>query len=471
MMLQQARSEDTAAPTATDHPVYPAAAPGAGQQAPSLPGLPGVPISSEGASQVSGTAGAVPQQPPAQVPSHHPGAVPSAQVSGPWAQPSGPWTQPDVEPEVVSSAPSPTSPPVSRTDPNALISDMVNDIVGDSGGVRSGPAAASGVANAAAPGAPGATDGLDPSPEYIAAREAALQAVRAQKEHQQKSGPHAVASYPKASDSVQDMVAAQQRPQQPEDLNRSYTDALAALDVPEGRGGPSARPGAVPDKGSLIAIYDDDGVPSNPMADEASILTTPVTSWAPLPESQPTQPRMAERTATGARPLTARQAARRATGPAPGRTYAKLPIERNTVRMGIGLFSIAAGLVLLLWFLPTRAPVTPEERAAGKPLIERTGRPMRPDIYLGGQAAAGGFILVGLLFIMNGYFFKPKDEVVCKRCKRYVIAQRDFTVLKCPRSSHTARMCSKTVLLTLLLVACVGGTFFAIALGSIVRAT
>ena len=457
MLLHQARGQEEAVESEMEHPVYPGsrATPGGGAGAPAARGLPGLP----------GVASPGQAQPPAAAQ----GAVPTAEPSGPWSQPSGPWSQSDAEAEVLSSTPPPRPPPVARNTSQDLVSDMVSDIVGDSGDALPGPVAVSGTSNPA--------DGLDPSPEYIAAREAALQAVRAQKEIQRTSGPQPVASYPQASESAHDLVAMQQRSQpaaqplgqRPGDLNRSYTDALAALDVPEDRAVPG-QPGAVPNKGSLIAIYDDDdGIPASPMADEANILTTPVSSWAPLPQGH-VERQIAERTASGARPLTARQAAKRARGPAPGRTFAKLPIERNAVRMGIGLFAIAAGLVLLLWFLPNRTPITPEERAAGKALIERSGRPMRADIYQGGQLAAGGFVLVGLLFIVNGYFFKPKDEVVCKRCKRYVIAQRDFTVLKCPRSSHTARMCTKTVLLTLLLVACVGGTFFAIALGSIVRA-
>ncbi|MCG8425319.1 MAG: hypothetical protein MJE77_46155 [Proteobacteria bacterium] len=331
-------------------------------------------------------------------------------------------------------------------------------------------------------------DGLDPSPEYIAAREAALEAVRAEKQGR-TSSPHAIASPDRESADVYesglyhqydsamtsrdasgtDLASASlpggdlptrpdsdspgRSPSPPSPLQRSYTDALAALDTPAA---PAVnRSPRSPDNRNLVDIYDDDedrAVPRRPIASQADVFTAPVNSWP--------------QTHTGKRPLTAAQAARRAKGPIPGRTFAKLPFERNGARMALGLVIGAVGLVVLLWYLPTRAPLSPEDRAAGTPSVGR----LTPDLYLRGQAAAGGFIAVGFLFLLNGYFFKSRDEVVCKRCKRYVIAERDGVVLKCPRSSHTAALCYKTLILTLLLVLCVGAIALVVGLGSVVRA-
>ena len=300
-------------------------------------------------------------------------------------------------------------------------------------------------------------DALEPTPEYVAAREAALEAVRAQKRQRQHDSQPEESQPPDVSSH---RPFTPPPPGQTPNLARSYTDALAALDVPKARHVPISQT----ERDNLIAIYDDDeAIPARPMIDEANVMTTPVTSWPPLAPSPATD--------TGKRPITARQAARRAKGPAPGRTFAKLPYKRNPIRMGLGLIAAAAGLTLLLWYLPARAPLTPQEKAAGQQTIERIGRPFPPDIFAAGQGVAGGFMFVGALFFLNGLFFKPKAEVVCKRCKRYVIATQDGAVLKCPRSSHTARVSHETVLLTLLLVLLVGATFAVIALGSVVRVT
>jgi hypothetical protein len=165
---------------------------------------------------------------------------------------------------------------------------------------------------------------------------------------------------------------------------------------------------------------------------------------------------------------------KRPRGPAPGFTNAEIRSERNPVRLGFGLMIMGAGLVLLLWFLPTHAPLGPtsspvdtaaERGGDAQPFVWRYS----PTLYRNARIAAAGFVAVGILFMLNGMFFKSRAEIVCKRCKRYVIAQRDMVSLKCPRSSHAAGLCYKTVFLIALLLACVAVTLFMVAEANIIR--
>ncbi len=267
------------------------------------------------------------------------------------------------------------------------------------------PSLAAQAAAVRADAAPPNATGLTPPPEYIAARDAALHAAIAAR----KSG-----AAPRAASDAE--IAA------------SYEESMAALfDVEEER--------------------------------------------APGP-----QPRPAPRAATHARKLPGGRPARRRPhrehSQMPGRTGEVIAAERNPMRMLLGALTIGFGLLLLTVYLPWHAPRLQAEQprivAAGQELPKETWH-FRSDLYTRAQVVAGGFGAVGLLFLVSGIWFKPAREVPCNRCGRYVVAQRDGLVLKCPRGRHRAGYSISTLALTIALMLCVALMIHTVAMGSIIR--
>ena len=119
----------------------------------------------------------------------------------------------------------------------------------------------------------------------------------------------------------------------------------------------------------------------------------------------------------------------------------------------------------MVFYFPTHAPDAPE-RGPGGTFIWR----FTESLYLRARLAAGGLIAVGLLFAFHGMVFKPAVQVVCKRCRLWVVATRDGISLKCPRVNHVARSDRTTILMAALLIAAVVGVVLSISFGSIVRA-
>ena len=326
-----------------------------------------------------------------------------------------------------------------------------------------------------------ADDGIDPSPEYIAAREAALRAVRASKRVQTVTPaplPEAPSVVPAGYGSTS-ASANLPLPATPEKaLERSYTQALAAIGLDDLEQENASASGEIP---VMTHASPSQPVPApmSPGYAHAGSGPTPAPAQ-PVPSvladlyadndddtgsGMPLAARMVtpESTASwGPNPAYSRRRHRQK-GPIPGYTGEALPREKNPVRMVMGAIVIGLGLFLLFWYLPEHAPAL--DTHAGKKMSSG----FTPELYTRAQAAAFGFLFVGLLFILDGLWFKPRAEVVCKRCKRYVIARRDGVFFKCPRSSHAARTCKTTLVLFALLIIAIGAILFTIAMGSIVR--
>jgi hypothetical protein len=270
--------------------------------------------------------------------------------------------------------------------------------------------------------APG--DDLTPSPEYVAARDAALAAIRAKRQ----TPPHGQAR--ERPDTEPGAVP-------PEALEESYAASLAALDD-LGLGTDTARP---------------------PLTDAEA--------YAPLdvaPSTAPVAGRERASSRTSSRPVShaQRRKAMRKHVPA-GKTGTVVPAEINGPRLALGFMIICAGLFLLLWYLPTRGPDVP--------LDPDGGYQWRFDaaLFLKVRLATGALIFVGVVFAAMGLRFRPEVEVVCKRCRQYVLAEKDGVVLTCPRSSHNAGFDGTTLLFIALLIASAAGIIVCMALGSIVH--
>lgn len=275
-----------------------------------------------------------------------------------------------------------------------------------------------------APPPPSSTDDLTPSPEYVAAREAALAAIRAQRQ----TPPRGHVS--ERPDTEPGAVP-------PEALEESYAASLAVLD--------------------------DLGIPT----DTAQPPLTDAEAYAPLEVSPSTAPsagraRASSRASSRHSSYSQRRKAMRKHVPA-GQTGTVVPAEINGPRLAIGFLIVCAGLFLFLWYLPTRGPEAPLDPGAGYQ--------WRFDdaLFLKVRIATGSLIFVGAAFAMMGLRFRPQVEVVCKRCRQYVLAEKDGVVLKCPRSSHQARFDRATIFFIALLIASAAGIIVCMALGSIVH--
>jgi hypothetical protein len=251
--------------------------------------------------------------------------------------------------------------------------------------------------------------GLTPPPEYVAAREAALQAARA-----------ARGERPPSEDTAPDAVAASDD-RSPEDIARSYQDSMAAL----------------------ADLDDPGGITSEEYA--------PIPAFDAPVAPEPVAPRKLPR---------GRQSRnrKRPSGPLPGFTGEKVSISPNPMRIAVGLVAGAVGAVMYLLYLPAHAP-------GGDGDIWR----FTDDLYLRAQIVAGAFAGVGLLFILNGLLFRPLREVPCRRCGRWVLAEADGLFLNCPRGRHAAGKSGTIILMTVLLVLCAAAMIHTIAMGTIVR--
>jgi len=257
------------------------------------------------------------------------------------------------------------------------------------------------------------SDGLTPSPEYIAARDAALAAIREEKRRSGATPPAGQLSHPV--------------PPAEEDIDESYAASMAALDDL------AAPPVAAPQPAPL------DLAPSTAPSDAPRPVRRRPTSHA------------------------ARRRAMRKIEPQ-GRTGQVVPAEINATRLGLGLLIAAAGVFLLMWYLPTRGPDVPRE-------LHTATYEWRfdADLYLKVRIAAGGLVALGVILAGVGLRFRPFVEVVCKRCHQYVMAEKDGVVLKCPRSSHQARFDRGTIALIGAVILCAGSILVFIAFASIVH--
>jgi hypothetical protein len=148
---------------------------------------------------------------------------------------------------------------------------------------------------------------------------------------------------------------------------------------------------------------------------------------------------------------------------APGRTNPVIPSIREPVRMALGLLIAAAGGLLLFLYLPGKQPL---EGASAAELIGR----FPAHIHAAAQAAAGMLIGFGALVFIVGAVYKPSAEVRCKRCKMWVMVNKDGFVLRCTRVRHPAGMSWGSVALAGLFGVLVTAIMFLVAIGNITRA-
>ena len=269
----------------------------------------------------------------------------------------------------------------------------------------------------AAPAVEAAQDdqtGLTPSPEYIAAREAALAAIRARRE----------AGAPSA-----------------EDVEASYAASMAVLDeMDEAPSRPAPAPRA--------PIY-----PSFEAEDDDGLMEI-APSTAPGGSSR----------APGRR-LSTQAARRKAMSKIAisGRTGQVVPAEINGPRLGIGLLIVAAGMALLFWYFPSRGPDAPSGAA-----VDYAWR-FSSSLYLKAQIVAGALVGIGLAMAFMGLRFRPEVEAVCKKCRKYVMAERDGVILRCPRSPNHTRFDRLTIGLIAGVLFCIAAIVVCISMASIVR--
>ncbi len=184
-----------------------------------------------------------------------------------------------------------------------------------------------------------------------------------------------------------------------------------------------------------------------------------------LPASAPTSARQPAVAAWHQQESSATPAARTAIPRAVGaRIDVRIPFGRSPARVTLGVLAIAAGVALLVFYLPTHAPST-AERATGEAYVWR----FTDDLYLRARLAAGALMAVGLLFAATGVWFRPQSQVLCRRCRQWVVAARDGISLRCPRSHHVAGYHVWTILLVGALLAAVIGVVLSISFGSIIR--
>ncbi len=185
-----------------------------------------------------------------------------------------------------------------------------------------------------------------------------------------------------------------------------------------------------------------------------------------LPASAPTSARQPPAIAAWhQQEASAAPAARSATPRAVGtRLDVRIPFGRSPARVTLGVLAMAAGVALLVFYLPTHAPST-AARATGEAYVWR----FSDDLYLRARLAAGALMAVGLLFAATGVWFRPQSQVVCRRCRQWVVAARDGISLRCPRSHHIAGYHTWTILLVGALLAAVIGVVLSISFGSIIR--
>jgi hypothetical protein len=158
-----------------------------------------------------------------------------------------------------------------------------------------------------------------------------------------------------------------------------------------------------------------------------------------------------------------------------GRRGVRVPFAPNPARIAIGVVIVGLGLFLRFVYVPSKHPWVEVYNDHGT-LVD-TDRPKNTfewrftaDRYRDAETLAIAIAIAGLVSIGAGFAFRPRAEVKCRRCRLYVVAEKDGILLKCPRGRHTAGLGLGT--LTLLFLA--GGLAIAmvaiVAVGSITHA-
>jgi hypothetical protein len=146
--------------------------------------------------------------------------------------------------------------------------------------------------------------------------------------------------------------------------------------------------------------------------------------------------------------------------------------ERNAARIVLGLLVIGIGVFLLLFYVPSKQPW--QETFDEHGILVSTNRPPKTfewrfseELYLAAQGIAGGVIAFGLIIVIAGAMFRPDVEMKCRRCKQFVLAEKDGIWLRCTRGDHTAGLEVGTTVLLMGFGMLVMAMVITIALGSI----
>ncbi len=121
-----------------------------------------------------------------------------------------------------------------------------------------------------------------------------------------------------------------------------------------------------------------------------------------------------------------------------------IPMTPSPGRIGIGVMLAVVALIMAVWLVP------------------RLG----DDVTAAGRVIAALVGVVGIVFIVFGLRHRAHAEVVCRQCRRPVIAWKGAFGLHCPLGPHQARIDWPMVVLTVgfwsgaLVVAIVGAVLF-----------
>jgi hypothetical protein len=111
---------------------------------------------------------------------------------------------------------------------------------------------------------------------------------------------------------------------------------------------------------------------------------------------------------------------------APPGGAAEIPVTPSPVRIGFGVMLAIVALIMAVSVLP------------------RLG----DDVTVAGRVIAAVVGAVGILFIVLGMRHRAHAEVMCRRCRRPVIAWKGAFGLHCPLGPHLARVDWPVVVLT-----------------------
>lgn len=112
-------------------------------------------------------------------------------------------------------------------------------------------------------------------------------------------------------------------------------------------------------------------------------------------------------------------------GPPPGMASG-IPVTPSPARIGFGAMLTLIALLMAVWLLP------------------RLG----DDVTGAGRVVAALVGLVGIVFILVGLKHRAHAEVVCRVCRRPVVAWKGAFGLHCPLGPHQARIDWPMVILT-----------------------
>lgn len=119
-------------------------------------------------------------------------------------------------------------------------------------------------------------------------------------------------------------------------------------------------------------------------------------------------------------------------GPPAGRlptaytTPIRIPITPSPARIAVGVVLLMTALWAAAWLLPR----------------------FDADIRSAGYAGAGAVALAGAVFILFGLLYRAHAEVLCRVCRRPVIAWKSAFGLHCPIGPHHARINWLVIILT-----------------------